>query len=351
MRRIVLLVVSLLALAGLCVAASIPEAAGASAVTDCVDSHALPVPGVVRESDPADVPLDSRVIVSPTSFEFGEAAEPGDRFLCVITLRNRYPRTATLLLEPMGLVGSRSARSTAQFVEPADPDAASTAARWLKPRPARITLQPREVARVPVVVTIPEDAPIGAAYGTIDVFSKSTAPAGETVLGIESRVAVPFLFDIGGEGRPELQLDEVRAPKLRWNRDPWTLRANLDNDGTLHATPRGRVRLRSIFGNTVHQLPIAGTTLLPGGRQRIVETWDDVPWFGFYRYDVRVAPAGEDHADEVTRANGWFLALPPWWVLALAAAVVLLAAAGVVRRRNEGPHPADENDDQADEFG
>jgi hypothetical protein len=111
------------------------------------------------------------------------------------------------------------------------------------------------------------------------------------------------------------------------------------------------VRIRSLFGNVVNELKVADLPLLPGGRTRLERTWDDVPWFGIYRWDLRVA-AGEQ-SDDVARAEGWFVALPPWWVLAIAAAIIAFAIfGGIARRRNAADEdPSAWDDDDQDSYG
>lgn len=325
---------------------AVATAQPAAAASDGLERGTVPAAGCIAieagapgfaiayDEDPDDVPLDNRVIASPPLVEVEQPLQGGEQFVCTITIRNRREERTTLLLEPRGVLGSRSPHASAQFVDPDDPVATGTAGSWLKPLAATVTLDPRGVAKVPVRVTIPDEPPSGAAFGAIDITTRSDAPGpGETNLGITSGVSVLFFLRIGTEGRPDLQLRDVHAPTLRWSRDSWTLRADLDNDGAVHATPRGRVRIRSLFGNTVHELPIAGAPLLPGGRQPVEVTWDDVPWFGIYRFDVRVAPAGDEHADRVDRADGWFVVLPPWWVLLLALLVLAWIVAGLVVRR------------------
>jgi hypothetical protein len=148
-----------------------------------------------------------------------------------------------------------------------------------------------------------------------------------------------FLLRVGGEGRPDLRLRDVEAPKLRWNRAAWKLTANLDNHGTLHANASGRVRVKSIFGNVVAELPIRRETVLPGGREPVAGTWKGVPWFGLYRYDVRVengpASKGEQVPANVETVDGWFIALPPWWVLVLIGMVLLALMVRWWRGRRE----------------
>jgi hypothetical protein len=307
------------------------------------------IPGVTYDADPDEVPLNRKVSISPPLFEAEQPLEAGDRFVCLVKIRSRYDRRATFELRSVGIVGSHSGRTTAEFLDADDPDAAATAADWITPVVDHVSLDPRGVALVPVVVTVPQDPPVGSAYGALDVVATSAAAGpGDTNLGIETHVLASFLLAVGGEGAPKLVLKDAHAPKLRWNRDPWTLRAKLDNEGTLHATPRGRVRIRSLFGNVVNELRVADLPLLPGGRTRVVRTWDDVPWFGIYRWDLRVRDArAEGDAIRYARADGWFVALPPWWVLAISAAIIVIALLGRRLRRDE---PADDgmwgDDDQ-----
>lgn len=309
-----------------------PQANGPAPGCEFVTAGEPPA-AVERDTDPVDVPLDGRTIVSPllVAVDADEALTGGEQFVCTVTIRNRHPVRMTYELQRSGLLGSRAGSSGVRFVDADDPDAAAPAARWLEPAVETVTIPPRGVARVPVRVTVPEDPPPGSAHASLDIVPPaSDVGPGETNLGIETRIAVPFLLATDGEARPELRLRDVRAQRLRWSRDPWTLRANVDNEGNVHATPSGRVRIRSLFGNTVAELPITPRPLLPEGRRRIEVTWEGVPWFGLYRHDVRISA---DDGDAVARASGWFVALPPWWVLVIAALVLLAALAARIGMR------------------
>lgn len=300
---------------------------------------------LTRDEDADNVELNEQVVVSPPRIEITRALEPGNSLTCILTLRSRRSATTTFELTPQGILGSKDSRAGYEFLDPGDEDAGATAVSWLEPMPASVTLEPREVARVPVRVTVPENAPTGARFASINVVSNAEQPGpGETVLGIRSEVAAAFLLHVGGAGQAKLTLDEVEAPLVRWNRDPWRLTAELENSGTMHATSRGRVRVQSIFGNTVAELPIPVRTVLPSGRVPVDVTWSKVPWIGIYRWDARVEDAGDE--DVVAHADGWIIALPPWWVLALVAALV---AGWIVhrlrRRRLDLAWPEEDADD------
>jgi hypothetical protein len=290
-----------------------------------------------RSSDPAgSATIDESTKVSPDQVDVRRALEPGDAFTCIVTIRNRHARAMTFTLEPIGVRGARDGGIA--FIGFEDEAIASTAASWLDPAQSTITLKPRGVAKVPVTVTVPPKPPVGAAYAMLMVVphTQARAAAPDSSLGIQGRVAVAFLLRVGGEGRPKLTLREAAAPRLRWNRASWTYRARLENTGTLHARPRVRVRVRSLFGATVSTLDVSGRTLLPGGSEPIATTWRGVPWIGFYRYDVRVASSGSGTATSPARSSGWFVALPPWWLSTIAVlALIGLVGGAAARRRHE----------------
>lgn len=290
------------------------------------------------------------VLVSPVAFDVTRELRPGDSFTCTVTVRNRRPTSTTYELEPVGQRGRRGGGT--EFVRAEQDEAGVTAATWMDPVTSSITLAPNQIGELPVVVTVPSDPPRGSAYGSIVVLRRTDAAAtgGDASVGIRSGAAVALLLRIGGDGTPKLTFTDTRAPLLRTDRAAWTWRARLRDEGTLHAVPRGRLRVRSMFGRTVARFPIETRVLLPGGDEPVAVTWKDTPWFGLYRYDVRVDARGATGASGA-RAEGWIIALPPWWIIAL----VVLAASGaaawpLVQRRREWRRYLDE-DEEADDTG
>jgi hypothetical protein len=300
---------------------------------------------VTRSTDPADVELDATVIVSPPLIDVDEPLAAGDSFVCTLTVRNRHSEAATFEITPLGMVGSRAGNAGIEFIDASDERWEQTAGSWITPAVDSITLEPREVARIPFRVIVPKDPPVGSAYASLDVVSRAVARAGETTIPIESHLATQLLLRIGGDGAPKLSLHDVDAPKLRWDRDSWKLTGSLDNDGTLHANTSGRVRIRSLLGNDVATLDVRPATVLPGGRVAIAATWDGVPWLGLYQYDLRMTSDGD--AASVATTEGWFVALPPWWQLAIFVAIfstLLVRRVRAGRGRWEDEHDDDDDD-------
>lgn len=330
----------LLACAGTAHAADEPtglDPAGAcSAVVAGEQLLALADPSTRTRPDRRDLEDQApTTIMSPDVFDVRRELAPGDSFTCTLTIRNRRGVRTTYDIEPVGLRARRGGGTT--YVGVDDEGAASTAATWIDPVESSITLAANQIGEVPVIVTVPPDPPRGSAYGSVLVLPRvGTSPAGgDAAVGVRSGAGVPLLLRVGGTGSPKLTFRDVRAPLVRTDRAAWTWRARLHDDGTQHAIPRGRLRVRSILGRTVATMPIDARILLPGGSEPLAVTWKDTPWFGIYRYDVRVDPHGSDSGTSA-RASGWIIALPPWWIVAVALLIVAAAiAAPFIHRRRE----------------
>jgi hypothetical protein len=286
----------------------------------------LAATAVERDREAANVEVTGSVVVSPAAVETDAALAPRSQFTCTITIRNRRDATTTFKLVPTGAIGSDTDGGV-EFIDADDPRAGRTAASWISPLVDEVSISSLGIARVPVRLVVPADPPPGSAYATLDVVPQvpvEVEGAGGAAVGIESRLQVAFLLQTTAEGMPRLVLRDTDAPRLRWNRDSWTFRATVANDGTSFAKPSGRVRIRSIFGSTVATLPVQTRPLLPSAARPMTPTWTGVPWFGFYRYDVRVTSGADDRAgSEPVRHAGWFIALPPWWLVALVGAALL----------------------------
>jgi hypothetical protein len=321
-------------------ASSNPIAGGPTTVGDSCGPavqapDVAPMGQVERETEGANVELDQTVLVSPQRFDLDDPLGADSSFTCVLTVRSRRSEPAQYEVVPLGLVGTDDlAAGGREYFDERDERFADGMGPWIEPAVGTIVIPPRGVARIPFRVTVPADAPTGAAYGAIGVVSRARASDGTDGapnLGIESVVASSILLALPGDAAPDLRFRELSAPSVRWDREAWPFSAVVDNVGARHATAQGRVRIRSIFGSEVASLPLEQRTLLPGARSPVEATWSKVPWFGVYRWDARMSSDSEPRS--VALAEGWLLALPPWWVLALVGITLLALVVRSIRRR------------------
>jgi hypothetical protein len=328
---------------------AMPDRAGA-----CINGAPSMATDTTSKRDAANVKLNGTVIVSPALLDVGLPLNAGDQITCVITIRNRRKNRTTFDLVPVGVLGSKSGDASIRFVAANGNDAGATAASWIKPAVASVTLPPRGVASVPVLISVPSSPPTGGVFGAIDVAPRLRADAAvgdATNLGVESRASIGVLLRIGGEGAAKFVLDKASAPLVRWAQDPWTWRAQLDNDGNAAARPVTTIQVKSLFGGTAAKLRNESRALLPGGRTLLVREWDNVPIFGIFRYEATVKPAGDDPGSTATD-SGWIIALPPWWVIALFVGLLALIIGGaIVRRRRERAWAEYDDEDSVGDAG
>jgi hypothetical protein len=289
--------------------------------------------------DPGDVALDGRLI-APAIVEIEPALAAGtQRVRCWIRLRSRRADVTTFELASVGVVGVDADNRSVEYVDADDERFRETgAASWVVPASPELRMGPRDVVDVRIDIDVPEDAPPGGQYAGVSIApSEATqvagAPDGGTV-GVRSRIVVPVLMRVSGPVERALTLRDLDAPTVRWNRERWTLDGRIINTGNVHATPDGKVEVRSVFGSRIASMPITERVLLPNGGTPLEVTWRRVPWFGIYRATTTVTPAERNGADvRAARDSRWIVALPPWWVAAAMAILPVLLAVGAWHRR------------------
>jgi len=286
----------------------------------------------------ANIPIADTMVVSPTVIPLQEAV-PGRRYAVTIRVENRRRARTDFDLVPIGVAGSREPGRSVEYLEDTDPAAAATARSWLRPVAARVRLEPREYAEVPVEVAIPADTGPGGHYAAIAVRARATdSGADDTQVGVQSQIAVTLLVEMAGDLERRLQLRRVSAPGVIWSRGPARVSARVRNTGNTFATPSGTAQVRSVFGSVVARFPVnAGRVLLPGGEGAAEATWKRPPWFG--RYSIQLRMQASEGGAPVQRQTVTFWALPPWWVFALLGGLVALVVWRILR--STGAHEDD----------
>lgn len=277
------------------------------------------------------------VTLSPDQFEVTKTLKAGDSFACLLKISNRLANATVFQIKAFGIESNGS--DDIRLVGAKEASSKNTAATWVKPLVSSVTLSSNESGTIPVVVSVPQKTIDGGYFATVEVLAKpnpknkkSKPPSN---VGIFSGASVPILMQVGNKGVTKLSLSDGHAAKLLVNRSAWIYRARIQNTGTTHATPRGRVRIRSIFGKTIATLPIEARTLLPNGSVKVSAKLKQTPWIGFYRYDVNVSSLADNKAIPA-KQSGWFFTLPAWWKLTLLIALfVAIIYIPFTKRRRE----------------
>lgn len=285
-------------------------------------------------------PPTHTILVSPTLINIPDAA-PGSVHVAKIKIRNRRATTSTFSVLVEGIAGSTNPLQRIVFLKPGDPAMSRTAAAWVQPATASITLKPHEYAEVPVMLTVPhgDGARPGGHYAAVIVRDRHTTSLDDQRggrVGVQPEVAVPILITVPGKARRSLRVHSVTAPQRVTSRARWSAHIVIENSGDVHLDPVGTVSLISPFGGVVEQLPISTRTLLPGGRAAADVHLRRAPLIGWYRVRTSIHAARDSNGSGVAaRADRTLYVTPPWWILIIVAVALVAVSMMWLRRRND----------------
>lgn len=149
---------------------------------------------------------------------------------------------------------------------------------WIATVPAQLTLGPKGMGNVSVLIKVPKDAEPGGHYAVI--FWSSASPgksAEESGMSIVTRVGSLVLLEVSGNVVESAEIDNFKAPKTLFSRLPVGFSYDLKNTGTVHLAPEGKLIIKNIFGRTSAILEVNPANLyaLPGTiRNFSTQNWE-----------------------------------------------------------------------------
>lgn len=198
----------------------------------------------------------------------------------------------------------------------------------------RVTLDPGQKQEINVNVSIPQDAESGGYYGAVRFLPIDTSGDGNVAL--TASVGTIFLVRVPGNLTEKLDLVEFSAasegaPKSFFTGGDVDMLIRLENVGNIHVQPFGKVQIKNLFGNVVHEYEMNSTdpraNILPNSI-RSFEKEIEKPnkgWFG--RYTVTANIGYSQGSGDLITATTSFWYLPVWFLIALGVAILLIAFA------------------------
>lgn len=121
---------------------------------------------------------------------------------------------------------------------------------WIETIPSKVTLGPKEIGKVQVLIRVPEDAEPGGHYAAI--FWSSAPPERERGgVAIALRVGALVFLEVSGEVIESGEVVNFGVPKKIFNYLPISFSYGLKNTGNVHLGPEGEVTIKNIFGRTL----------------------------------------------------------------------------------------------------
>jgi len=199
------------------------------------------------------------------------SGDPGDSIEFQMKIGNDLDRTETFY--------PSYERYTTTAEEPIFIPDKTGLASWIITVPDKLEIGPKESKDVTVRVNIPQDAEPGGHYAA--VFWSASVPKGDKGggVGIMTRVAVLVLLDVSGDVIDEgnlISFNAIASKKL-FTRLPIGFTYTIENKGTTHIGPIGKVIIKNIFGMTSAILDVNPQRLhaLPGATRTFpTQNWE-----------------------------------------------------------------------------
>lgn len=107
---------------------------------------------------------------------------------------------------------------------------------------------------VPFRVVIPDDIAAGSYYGAITVSTAPTDVVASNGAIVETKTAILVFLTVTGETIEKLELLDFTFEQIGSTLPFGTFRYRLQNQGNVHLTPTGEIRLTGLFGQTIARI-------------------------------------------------------------------------------------------------
>ena len=175
---------------------------------------------------------------------------------------------------------------------------------WIEPIP-NTTLKPRQIENMPVTINVPDNAAPGGYYGVIRFTGSAPQPEGNGA-SLSASIGALVFIRVNGDAKQEMDIVEFFASNNGkkssiFNGIPIGFTQRIENKGTVHEQPIGRILVTDMFGKpTVNMnVNLEGRNVLPGSVRRFDEPLNekalgDRSLFGRYTATLTFKYGGDD---------------------------------------------------------
>jgi hypothetical protein len=241
--------------------------------------------------------------------------KPGQSAVYEVSLANRIDDNRSFSLVFEDVAGTEDAKRSVIFL--GEERGPYTVKDYLSVPENSLKLNLGERARIPVTISVPEDAEPGGYYGgllisTIKDDGKDEGP-GTARSPIVARVGTLFFITVPGEVVKSGETKAVSVLNKKWwyEKGPINMAVLFENTGSVHLNPYGEARIKNIFGEEVGFVELEPWFVLPKSLRSREFSWDRELLFGRYTVFVSINRGYDDIIDEYTLVF-WVL---PWKVL------------------------------------
>ncbi len=283
---------------------------------------AMPMVASAYTISSTSAPVSGDFVLEPAKVEMIMA--PGSTAETELRLTNRSDKTLTFSVSVEDTKGSDDASRSVILL--GNEDGPYTLRHMVQPEIDTFTLKSREEIRLPVTITIPEDAEPGGRYGSVLFESGDEGGTGSRTI---SRLGALLFIRIEGETKEEGALEQFRikgGSNVFFTEEPIAFEFTYRNTGSVHLNPYGMITIQNILGMVVDEIEVLPYFAMPESLRAREVVWGHGPLLGLYTVSLEQNRGYDDIIDTKTIH---FVVLP--WKEMLAGVVGIIILALIIR--------------------
>lgn len=209
----------------------------------------------------------------------------------------------------------------------------------------QLLLEPREIKKLPVQISVPADTAPGGYYAVVR-FTGTPPDLDGTGVSLSASLGALIFMQVNGDAEEGLEIEEFTtqasngAVTSLFQSAPITFVERLKNTGNLHQQPSGQITITDMFGRKVATINVnlPPRNILPDSIRKFEQSLDSSVignkiLFGLYKAELKVT-YGTDQQTVTSSLSFWVI---PYMLIAIIVVGLIVAFIGLrflIRRYN-----------------
>ena len=264
-----------------------------------------------------DFKNEGDIVVGPGKTEV--LLSPGDNYTKEILITNRSGEKKIFNIKVEDFRGSTDPGATVEFL--GAEKGPYSLKDYVKPEIEEIILSHGQRLRLPVNISIPQDAEPDGLYGAVMISASNLDEGGAkiekdtagTEMKIITRIASLFFVRVKGDVFEAGALKDFRTTKSFYEKGPVSFKILSENKGNIHLSPYGIIEVKNIFGIKVGEAQIDPWFVMPKSERTREIKWNTSFLFGRYTAQISLNRGYKDIIDSKS-FSFWVI---PWRLLSI----------------------------------
>lgn len=281
--------------------------------------------GITVESIPNSQDVIGDFVVGPGKFE--AFMEPGESLTTEILITNRTGVDRRFNIDVEDMQGSSDGQEAMVLL--GDDRGPYSIKDYLSFPTRSFDLKHGQRVRLPVTITIPEDAEPGGFYGsalvnTVSIGIENDVESGTAALKspVIQRIGVLLFITVPGDNIYEGELKNFHIePHKKWyDGNTFNFVITYENSGTSHVAPYGEISIENMFGEEVGYVELTPWFVLPQSVRLREISWKRDMLYGKYTATLKLNRGYDNIVDE-KQITFWVI---PWKFITLGFIVLFI---------------------------